>query len=507
MTIGPHNLARLAEEAYDRHGDRESLCFEGRWHRSAELRDRAHRVAGGFVDLGVGPGDRVVVLMANCPEVGIAYAGLWRAGAVVTPAIFLLPPEQIRHILTDSEAVAVVTTPEFLPNVREAAEGLETVRNLIVVGGGAEGDTIPWAQLEEADPSSIVPRGDDDLAALMYTGGTTGRSKGVMLTHENLWYCGKSSEEASYVAGHTRVLTALPLAHAFGLIVSVVGMHGREPGEAVLMRWFDPAGFLDLAESLDVQRATAVPSMLQLLLTQPLEQRDLGSWKFVNVGASPLPIDVAHEIERRIPSLTVLEGYGCTESGGVMTVNPPHAPKLGTVGPPIPGYELRVVDDDANDVPTGEPGEVIVRAKGVMTGYWHAPEANEVALRAGWFHTGDVGRFDEDGYLTIIDRKKDLIIRNGFNVYPRDVEDVLVEHPAVAMAAVVGRSDPEVGEEVVAFVQPAPDHELDADDLVSWSRDHIGGYKYPREIRVVDQIPLTPVMKIDRKVLRAQVSS
>ena len=506
--MGGANLAALGEEAYERHGDRDVLFFEGQWLRSSDLRARTERAAGGFVQLGVAPGDRVIVLMANCPEVGICYSALWRAGAVVTPVIFLLPPEQVRAILVDSEAVAIVTTPEFVATVQQAAVGVETLRSIIVVGAeGGDDATVPWQQLEAADPVPIVARADHDLAALMYTGGTTGRSKGVMLTHENLWYCGKSSEEASYIPGVTRTLSALPLAHAFGLIVSVVGMHSREPGDAVLMRWFEPTEFLDLTESLAIQRATAIPAMLQLLLAQPLEERDLSSWAYVSVGASPLPVEVATEVQRRVPSLTVLEGYGCTESGGVLTVNPADAPRLGTVGRAIPGYEIRVVDDDGNSLPAGEDGEVIARSKGMMAGYWRAPEATSTALRDGWFSTGDIGRLDADGYLTIVDRKKDLIIRNGFNVYPRDVEDELAKHPAVATAAVVGRPDPKVGEEVVAFVQPLPGQAVEPADLVAWAKDHIGGYKYPREVQLVDSIPLTPVMKTDRKALRATLLS
>ena len=504
MTPGARNLAVLGEQAYDRHGDREVLYFEGRWLRSHELRDRTERAAGGFMQLGVAPGDRVVVLMSNCPEVGISYGALWRAGAVVTPAIFLLPPDQIRHILIDSAAVAIVTSEEFVPTVREAAKGVDTLRHIIVVGGDAP-DTISWEQLEAADARPIVARADTDLAALLYTGGTTGRAKGVMLTHDNLWSCGKSCEESSYIPGVTRTLSALPLAHAFGLMVSVVALHSRDPGEAVVMRWFDPTGFLDLAESLAIQRATAVPAMLQMLLAEPLEQRDLSAWAYVTVGASPLPVDVAQELQRRVPSLTVLEGYGCTETSGVMTVNPPSAPKLGTVGQAIPGYEIRIVDDDGEQVPTGEPGEVTVRSAGVMSGYWQAPAASQAALRDGWFFTGDVGCLDDEGYLRIVDRKKDLIIRNGFNVFPRDVEDELGKHPAVAMVGVVGRPDAKVGEEVVAFVQTHPGADITAEQLVTWARTQIGGYKYPREVHLIEQIPLTPVLKTDRKALRAEL--
>jgi long-chain acyl-CoA synthetase len=500
-SVGAYNLAQLADDGFERHGDHESTFFEGRWHRTGELRDRYHRVAGGFVELGIRPGDRVVVLMANSPEVGLAYHALWRAGAVITPVIFLLPPDQIRHVLRDSEARAVVTTPEFIGNVRAAAGGVDTLHSIIVVGDAGDGDVVPWAQLEAAEAVEIVPRADDDLAALLYTGGTTGRSKGVMLTHENLWFCAKSSDDAAYIPGVTRVLVPLPLAHAFGLIVTIIGMHAREPTRNAIMRWFDPAGFVELVEELRMQRATLVPTMLQILLQQPLEDHDLSSLRFVNVGAAPLPMDVALEFQKRVPSVTILEGYGATESGGVISVNPADAPKLGSVGKPLPGYEIRITDD-ARDVPRGHVGEIAVRSKGVMVGYWCAPAETEQALRDGWLHTGDLGRLDEDGYLVIVDRKKDLIIRGGFNVFPRDVEDALVEHPAVAMAGVVGRPDPRSGEEVVAFVSLTPGHDVTADDLVAWAKERVGGYKYPREIRIVDQVPLTPVLKTDRKALR-----
>jgi long-chain acyl-CoA synthetase len=499
MTIGEHNLARLAEQSFERLGDRDSVHFEGEWLRSGALFDRATRLAGGFTELGVAAGDRVVVMMANCPEVGICYAALWRAGAVITPAIFLLPPDELRHVLVDSGAVAIVTTPEFLLTVRLAADRVDSLRWIICAESDEEG-TVRLESLEAAAPLDIVPRGDDDLAALLYTGGTTGRAKGVMLSHENLWACAKSSYEASDVAGINRTIVPLPLSHAFGLSVSVTGLHQQEPGDSVLMRWFDPQGFVDLVAAHRVQRATLVPSMLQMLLDIPLEDHDLSSLEIVNVGAAPLAPDVIAEFEKRVPSAQILEGYGCTESGGVIAVNRPGARRLGTVGQPLPGYEVKVVPlEEAED---GEPlGEICCRSAGVMQGYWNASEATAAALREGWFHTGDIGQVDEDGYVSVIDRKKDLIIRGGFNVYPRDVEDALMEHPAVAMAGVVGRPHDRHGEEVVAFV--AVHGDVTAAELVDFARRRLGGYKYPREVHIRTDLPLTPVGKLDRKALRA----
>jgi long-chain acyl-CoA synthetase len=501
MATGERNLAVLSEQSFAKHGDRDAFYFEGQWYRSGDLFDRAAKLGQGFVELGVAPGDRVAVLMANCPEVGLAYTALWRAGAAITPLIFLLPPDEVRRILEDSEATAIVTTPEFLDNVRKAAEGVSTLKWIISLGPEQDG-VISLASLEDASAGGIVPRDDKDLAALMYTGGTTGRAKGVMLAHENLWFCAKSSHDASYSPGVNSVLVPLPLSHSFGLIVTVIAMHNNEPGTGVLMRWFDPAEWLRLAQDLKIQRSTVVPSMLQILLGLPLEDYDLSSLRFLSCGAAPLAPEVANEFMRRVPSVKITEGYGCTESGAVISVNPPDAPKIGTVGKVIPGYEMVLRNDDGTPSAPGEPGEVTVRSPGVMQGYWRAPEATAAAIQDGWLYTGDIGTLDEDGYLRIVDRKKDLIIRGGFNVFPRDVEDCLLEHPAVALAGVVGRKDQKLGEEVVAFVQLNPGAQVTPQGLIAHVKERIGGYKYPREVNIVPSVPLTPVGKVDRKAIR-----
>ncbi|MFN2545757.1 MAG: class I adenylate-forming enzyme family protein [Actinomycetota bacterium] len=504
--MGEAHLAKLAEAAFERHGDYEALFFEGSWFGTGELFERGRRLAGGLIELGIEPGDRVVVMMANTPDVTITYSALWRAGAAITPAIFLLPPAELRYILENSEARAIVTTPEFLPNVKIAAEGVETLKWIISAGPEEDG-VIPLASLMEAEPASIVDRDDDDLAALMYTGGTTGRAKGVMLSHENLWFCSKGSHEASYVREANRTLVPIPLSHAFGLIVTVVGFRAEVRGMVVLQRWFEPQAMLQAIQEFGLHQATVVPSMVQILLGQPLEDHDLSSMKYLICGASPLSLDVAHEFQRRVPNVRIREGYGCTESGAVISTQPPDAIRLGSVGKPLPGYDVRILDDDGKEVPAGEPGEICCRAEGVMLGYWKAPDATAETLKDGWLHTGDIGRFDNDGYLYVVDRKKDLIIRGGFNVFPRDVEDALVEHPAVAIAGVVGRPDERKGEEVVAFVSLQPGAEATPEELILFAKERIGGYKYPREVHILAAVPLTPVGKIDRKQLRTMLQA
>jgi long-chain acyl-CoA synthetase len=242
-----------------------------------------------------------------------------------------------------------------------------------------------------------------------------------------------------------------------------------------------------------------------MLLAQPLEDHDLSCLERVSSGAAPLAADVAAEFERRIPSCEIREGYGCTETSALIS-SQPEVRRVGSVGKPVSGVEVRIEGADGTLLPAGEDGEICVRGPVLMMGYWNSTDATEQAVRDGWLHTGDVGHVDADGYLYVVDRIKDLIIRGGFNVYPRDVEDVLLAHPAIVGAAAVGRPDPKLGEEVVAFVQLAPGASPTPDELMAYAREHLGAYKYPREIRVVDALPLTSVMKLDRKALRAQLS-
>ncbi|HKF14158.1 MAG TPA: AMP-binding protein [Gaiellaceae bacterium] len=462
------NLARAAEESLARLGDHESLWFDGRWLRSGDLHDRAARLASGLQERGVEPGDRVVVQMPNCPEVGIAYQAIWRAGGVVTPALFLLPTAELEHIADDSGAKVVLAAPE------------------------------ECVELEQHEATEIVPRNAADPAALLYTGGTTGRSKGVVLSHENLWFAGKSGHDSGHVPGLVRGLSALPLAHSYGLLVTVVGLHAEEQTQAVLMRWFDPEVFLQLAQEHRTQITAVVPSMLQLLLAQPLEDYDLSELRYVVSGGAPLPRDVAGEVLRRLPQVELREGYGLTETAALVSSTPPGESRLGSVGKPAPGVEVRIEGDD-------EVGEICVRSRSVMLGYWNDPELSADTMVDGWLRTGDLGYLDDDGYLYVVDRKKDLIIRGGFNVFPSDVEEALLEHPAIAAAGVVGRPDEVHGEEVVAFVELRSGEDIGAEEIVAWSKEKIGGYKYPREVHVVRSVPLTPVGKVDRKALRTKV--
>jgi long-chain acyl-CoA synthetase len=504
------NLAVQAERALERQGVYDSLFYEGTWHTNGQLADRAAGLATGLADLGVRPGDRLLVLMANCPEVLITYTAAWRAGAVVTPLIFLVSEDELRHALVDSSAVGIVTTVEFLPKVTAALDGAPEVRFVLIAGAAADTQEtvargvrlLDFAQVASAEPGLITSRSGADLAALLYTGGTTGRSKGVPLTHAGLYWCGSAAHESSVRSHVLSSILPLPLAHAYGLLVICGGMHRTDHTKTILMRWFDPAGWVKLAEQHRVQGSALVPSMIQMLLGQPLEEADLSGLMTISSGAAPLPDEVRRQFEARVPTAMIYEGYGCTEAATFISSNPYGARRLGSVGLPVSGCEVSIQDDAGAALPPNRDGEICVRSPGVMTGYWHTQDASATVLANGWLHTGDIGHLDDDGYLYVVDRKKDLILRGGFNVYPRDIEDVLVSHPAVAQAGVVGRPDTRLGEEIVAFVSLRPGSATSVSELTEYARQHLAANKYPRQIIIVDAIPLTSVGKLDRKKLR-----
>ena len=337
-------------------------------------------------------------------------------------------------------------------------------------------------------------------AALLFTGGTTGRSKGVPLTHANLFWSGWAVNETSARANVVTSVVPLPLAHVYGLLGLCGGLHRTEGARTVLMRWFDPAGWVELAGQHQAQGSTLVPSMIQMLLGQPLEEAGLSELTTVVSAASPLPDAVRREFEARVPSALIYEGYGCTEAGALISANSAGARRAGSVGLPVPGCEVSIQDENGRRRPAGQDGEICVRSPGVMTGYWNLPDT--AVLADGCLHTGDIGHLDADSYLYVVDRKKDLIIRGGFNVYPRDVEEALAAHPAVAQAGVVGRPDARLGEEVVAFVSARPGAEITAAELTHYARQHLAAHKYPRQITIVPAVPLTSVGKLDRKKLR-----
>jgi long-chain acyl-CoA synthetase len=500
------NLARLGEANLATYGEYPALVFEGREYTNLDQQRAAGRLAHALAALGVGVGDRVVVMLPNCPEVPQSYTAILALGAVVVPVIFLLGPEEVRHILQDSEATVVITSTDMLWKVEPSIGRVPTLRHVLLVDGGG-GGALSLAELAAGRPDAWPPveRADGDLAVILYTSGTTGTIKGVALSHGNLASNARAVASLYELDREDWALAVLPLSHSYGLTLMNAGhLLGTR---AVLLRWFNPEEVLAAIEAYRVRSMSCVPTMFVYLLDFPEADRyDTSSMVLWGSGAAPLPVEIVEPFEKRFGG-RILEGYGLTEAAPVVSAHRLSMERrLGSVGKPLPGVEVRVVDDADRELPAGEAGEVVVRGPNVMLGYYRMPEETARTLRDGWLRTGDIGRLDADGYLWIVERKKDLIIRGGFNIYPREVEEVLYAHPGVAEAGVVGRPDPLMGEEVLAFVVRRPGETATAEDLRAFCQERLATFKCPREIRFVDALPKTPVGKVLRKELRRLVA-
>ena len=490
------NLASLGEDNVRTFGEYTTLLFDGREITNVDQQRAANRLANALRRLGLAPGDRVVVMLPNCPEVLQAYAGILKAGGVVVPVVFVLNAHEVRHILDHSGARVLVTSPELAGK----AEGWSG--QTIMVGDAGPGQ-MAYADLLAREPDTVatLDRAPDDLAVILYTAGTTGAPKGVALSHRNLLANARAAA-ALYELDRTRwSLAVLPLSHSYGLTLSnISSILGTR---AVLLRWFNPELVLDAVQRYRTQQMSVVPTMLAHLLNYPdADHFDTSSMLVWGSGASPLPVEIVEPFERRFGG-RILEGYGLTEAAPVVSAHRMSGERrLGSVGQALPGVDVRVVGDDDRPLPAGEVGEVCVRGDSVMLGYYHMPGETARVVRDGWLHTGDMGRLDADGFLWIVERKKDLIIRGGFNVYPREVEEVLYAHPAVAEAAAIGVADALMGEEVCAFVVLKAGAGATAEALIALCQERLAKFKCPREVRFVEALPKSPIGKILRKELR-----
>lgn len=499
------NLAVLGERNAERFGEYASIVFEGREHTNLELLRRSKRLASALDGMEIRSGERIGVMLPNMPEVAVCYGAISRVGGVVMPMLFLLAVPEIRHILADSGASAVITSPEFYPNVARAAGGLENPPKIIVVGDplpeGERAFSFDALLAGASDDFPIVDKDDEDIAVIMYTSGTTGRPKGVMLSHGNLLFNAENTATVVPTRDGDVSIGCLPLAHLFGMGSMIVGQLFKLKG--IVLRWFTAEGFF---EAVNVHRATSsalVPTMLAYMLGHPdFDSVDWSSFEWLVVAAAPVPVELADEFEKRTGA-RVLEGYGLTETSpavSIMRMEDPRRP--GSCGRPVPNVEVTILDDDDRPLGPGETGEVCVRGPNVMKGYHNLPEETAAAVRSGWFHTGDMGHLDEDGYLYITERKKDLIIRGGFNIYPRDVEDALYGHPSVLECAVVGVPDARFGEEVRAYVVLRPGTSATAEELLAVCTENLAKYKTPKDVVFLDTLPKNPIGKILKRDLR-----
>ena len=505
------NLATLLRESARAYPDRAALVIGDVTINYATLDALARRFAGALKGLGLRPGQHVALLLPNVPQFTIAYYGAHYAANPVVPLNVLLTAEEIAYHLADSDAAAVVVWEAFLPQAQEAFARLPSCEHLIVVKAdradlsAPEGAKNFTALVGGAQPVELAPATrPDDTAVILYTSGTTGHPKGAELTHFNLFFNARHMATGllPFDRHHTMLVT-LPLFHSFGqTALQNAGICGG--ATLVLLPRFDPTAAMGLMEKHRVTIFAGVPTMYFAMLHHPEGARfDLSSLQFCISGGAPMPVEVMTAFDAKY-EVNILEGYGLSETSPIASFNRLEIPKKpGSIGLPIWGVEFQLLDNEDRVITERDtPGEICIRGHNVMKGYYNRPEATAEAIRDGWFRSGDVAVRDADGFYFIVDRKKDMILRGGFNVYPREIEEVLYGHPAVAEAAVLGIPHPSHGEEVKAVLATKPGHTVTAEEIVAYCKERLAAYKYPRVVEFMDALPKGPTGKILKRALR-----
>ena len=485
------NLASLLSESAERSPESPAIRLGEVELSYGELDEHSARLAALLREKGVELGDRVGVMLPNVPEFPVAYYGVLRAGAIVVPMNVLLKRREIAFYLEDSGAKLLLAWHGFAAEARDGA-----------ADAGAEMVEVEpasfAAMLAENEPTpGLVDTAEDDTAVILYTSGTTGKPKGAELTHMNLFRnADVSSRTTSEIEQGDVVLGALPLFHSFGQTVSMNA--SLKVGACLtLVPRFDPGEALATMQRDGVTHFYGVPTMYGALLHHPeRDSFDTSALRICITGGASMPVEVLRGFEDAFGA-KVMEGYGLSETSPVACSNhPDRERRAGSIGTPIEGVEMQVVDENDEPVAQGEVGEIVIRGHNIMKGYWQRPDATEEAMRGGWFHSGDMARTDEEGYFYIVDRKKDLIIRGGYNVYPREVEEVLYEHPKIREAAVVGVPHDEWGEEIGAAVVLHQGEQLAPEEVSAYVKERIAAYKYPRLVWFIDDLPKGPTGKI-----------
>jgi len=504
------NLAVMLRESRHARPDHPLCHISDLTFSYTEVDEISGRVASALLGTGLRRGDKVAVQLPNLPQFLFTYFAILKAGLVMVPLNPLLKAPEVAYQLRDSESRMLITfegfAAEAVAGAREAGDVSMYVVNLPGNDQRPEG-TRDYDELYFADDTGeIEPVNADDTAVIIYTSGTTGKPKGAELTHFQLYMnCTVAGELFGFRDDDIGV-AVLPMFHVFGLS-SVLNTAVRFGGTLVLIPRFEPDAVLDAIARYRCTIFSGVPTMYYTLLQADVASRDLSSLRVGISGGAAIPGEVIRAFEEKFPGVVILEGYGLSETASTTTFNvSAEQRKVLSIGKPIWGVEVRVVDEQDKPLPPGSEniGEIVIRGHNVMKGYYGNLAATAEAFRGGWFHTGDLAYADKDGYLFVVDRKKDMLIRGGYNVYPREIEEVLFGHPAVAEAAVVGKADPKLGEEILAFVVPKPGAEADPDDIMAYCRERLAAYKYPREVRIAEDLPKGPTGKILKRELRPE---
>lgn len=519
VSVEQESLFDLLKQAASIHGNKPALTFFGRSWNYIETMILAERLASSLHKLGFKKGDRLSIMLPNSPHYIFSLFGSFRLGGIVVQVNPMYVEREIEYVLNDSGSEYMVVLDALYQKVK-SVQPSTSLKKILVVGFGP--DKVPLADEdnyfeellnEESIPPAVEINPLEDVAMLQYTGGTTGVSKGVMLTHHNLLanviqVCDFSYRACEHLPDNPKIMSVLPMFHVFGLSCNALAGIREGCNQLILPR-FDVKEILDIVKREKPFQMSGVPTMYFALNSYPgVEDAGFDQIYFLSSGGAALPVEQIKTFEQKAGG-TLYDGYGLSESAPSAIFNPPFLPrKLGSVGIPIPGTEARIVrasEEGFVDVPVGEAGELIIKGPQVMKGYWNRPEDTEMVIRDGWLFTGDIAKMDEDGYFYILDRKKDLIIASGYNVYPREIEEVLYQHPAIEEAMVIGVPDEYRGETVKAYVKLKNGATASEEGIIAFAKDNLAPYKVPKSVEIMEELPKSSVGKLLRRKLREEV--
>lgn len=498
------SVAAFLRQSAGQYPDRTALFFNEQKVSYKQLDQEVDNLAQGLLDHGLERQQRVGVLIGNNPDFIRAYFAITRAGGTVVPLNPVFKGEEIKYLLNDAGAVMLITNASFLPVVAAVQEQMPAIRKIIAIGGDNQGMVVSFEELlsRAANPVEVEIK-TGDIAACLYTSGTTGKLKGALLSHDNLTFDALATASHLEMTAGENHLCVLPLFHSFAQTVCMLCPISTG-GSITIMARFLPESVLREISAKKVNVFAGVPSMYTAILAirSDVSRYDLSSMRVCVSGGASLPVEVMRLFEERF-QVVIAEGNGPTETSPVAYCNPARGVrKPASVGPPLAGVKVKIVDDQDQELPVDTVGEICVQGPNVMVGYLNQPEATAEAMKGGWFHTGDLGKVDADGYVYIVDRKKDMVIVCGLNVYPREVEECLYQHPKVLEAAVIGISDGMRGEIPKAYVVIQPEQQAESREFIDFCHKRLANYKCPRQVAIVESLPKTSTGKIDKKQIR-----
>lgn len=494
------NIANHVEQGSRLFPNKPALIFEEKSFTYKTLDEMANRVANGLRKLGIEQGDRVGLFLPNIPEFVISYLGILKLGAIAVSLNAMLKAEEVQFILNDCGAKILITTAELSKQVPQVNLLVEHI--LIAEGGTTTTKNTSLTQLMDSAESSAcaVELNSQDPAVIIYTSGTTGFPKGATLSHGNVIFNSHAQKDCCGITDDDKLLLYLPLFHCFGQ--NAILNSGLSAGATIILeRMFQPDKVLKTIASEQVTMFFGVPTVFILLLNRNMSEYDLSSIRYYFAAAAPMPLEIAQRWHSKY-GFVIHEGYGLTEASPCCSYNHKFKYKPGSIGSPIDNVEMKIIHQDGTEAKTGELGEIIVRGSNVMLGYWNRPEETQTAIQNGWLHTGDIGRIDDEGYIYIVDRLKDMINLSGLKVYPAEVENVIYQHPAVAEVAVYGVPNTLQGEIVKANIKLKPGYVATQEDIIAFCSNKMATYKIPRTIEFVDSIPKNATGKVLKKLLR-----